>query len=452
MRRAATLTAGIAALWLAPSAAAWAHGIGVRGDLPLPLWVVSYGAIGVLVISFAALVRLWPEPRLQPAAITAGEDAPALGPGGWAVRVLGLLAFALMLVAAFVGPVSSQNNLAPFAIYVVLWVGGMFVSGFVGDLWYLLNPFETVAALVRPLHADADNEPAWLQRAGVWPAAVMLTGFAWLELVHPDPANPRVLAASMIAYALIVVLGVVLWGPRWVHAADAFGAFFRVLAAMAPVYRGDDGRLHLRAPLTGLPRLRSEPGQAALILVGLGSTTFDGVTRTELWATIAGPGSTSDVVPITTVGLLVTILVVAGLYVFAMRDAARHSAADTRELVADFAHTLVPIALAYAVAHYFSLLAFEGQRLIALASDPLGQGWDLFGTVDWSVNFALVSTTVIAVVQVAAIVIGHIAGVVLAHDRAVARFEGSAASRSQYTLLVVMVAYTVGALLLLLGA
>lgn len=123
----------------------------------------------------------------------------------------------------------------------------------------------------------------------------------------------------------------------------------------------------------------------------------------------------------------------------------------TGELADLFVHSLVPIAFAYAVAHYFSLLVLEGQAALALASDPFALGWDLFGTAGRSIDYTLVSPNQIAYVQVAAIVAGHVAGVVLAHDRALARLPKAVATRSQYPLLVTMVAFTVGGLGLLLG-
>ena len=117
---------------------------------------------------------------------------------------------------------------------------------------------------------------------------------------------------------------------------------------------------------------------------------------------------------------------------------------------AAFIASLVPIAFAYAVAHYFSLLVFDGQNLIALASDPFGRGWDLFGTIDQTVNYRLVSVRTIALVQAGAIVVGHVSGVLVAHDRAVERYRPNLAVRSQYPLLAVMIAYTVGGLAILL--
>ena len=46
-----------------------------------------------------------------------------------------------------------------------------------------------------------------------------------------------------------------------------------------------------------------------------------------------------------------------------------------RELARSFAHTLIPIALAYLVAHYFSAFLYQEQaQFTYLLSDPLGHG------------------------------------------------------------------------------
>jgi hypothetical protein len=126
-------------------------------------------------------------------------------------------------------------------------------------------------------------------------------------------------------------------------------------------------------------------------------------------------------------------------------------ACPLEDMTRAFAHTLVPIVVAYAVAHYFSFLVFEGQGVLALASDPLGRGWNLFGTAGWIIDYQAVSPRVVSWVQVLAIIGGHVAGVVLAHDRALALFPESDATRSQYPLLVTMVLFTVGGLTLLLS-
>jgi hypothetical protein len=110
----------------------------------------------------------------------------------------------------------------------------------------------------------------------------------------------------------------------------------------------------------------------------------------------------------------------------------------------------VPISFAYLVAHYFSLAVIQGQYLYPLASDPFGKGWDLFGTVDFAPNLAILSAETIWYVQCAALAVGHVAGLAVAHDRAVALFESrSLALRSQYPMLGLMVLYTLGGVWLL---
>jgi hypothetical protein len=124
-----------------------------------------------------------------------------------------------------------------------------------------------------------------------------------------------------------------------------------------------------------------------------------------------------------------------------------------RELSLRFAHTLVPIAAAYVVAHYFSLLAYNGQDLWRLASDPLGRGSDLFGGAGAGIDYSIVSATAIWYVQSGALVAGHVAALVLAHDRAL-KVHGSAraAVSSQVVMLVLMVCFTLLGLWLLSAA
>ena len=426
-----------------------AHGIGARGDLPVPLPLVVYGGVAVLVATFLLLGAKWRAARLEERA--PDRELPRwLRVLAWPLRVVGLVATALVVAAAVAGPVDASSNLAPYAIYIALWVGVLIASAFVGDVWRLLSPFETALALVRAVQRRVDEVPP-VERMGVWPAAGLLLVFTWLELVHPDPGQPRVLAMGIGLYVGVLLLGWAWAGPAWVRSAEFFGALFTLVAAIAPVHQDAEGRLRLRPPLVGLAQVDPAPGTAALVLVALGSTTFDGISRLPAWSDLVGPSTGWSTVPLKTLGLLLTISVVAGIYVWAMRSAAGLSGRSLPLLVRDFAPSLVPIALGYAVAHYVSLLIFDGQLLLPLASDPLGQGSNLFGVEPGSIDFTVVSTTTLAWIQTAAIVGGHVAGVVLAHDRALARLPGATAARSQYALLLAMVTYTAAGLFLLLG-
>jgi len=118
-----------------------------------------------------------------------------------------------------------------------------------------------------------------------------------------------------------------------------------------------------------------------------------------------------------------------------------------------FVHSLVPIAGVYVAAHYFTFLLFEGQAIEYLASDPFGQGWDLFGTASSAIDYSLISQNGAWYAQVAFVVAGHVCALVLAHDRALAMYsQARLAVRSQYWMLGVMVGFTSLALWLLAQA
>ncbi len=143
-----------------------------------------------------------------------------------------------------------------------------------------------------------------------------------------------------------------------------------------------------------------------------------------------------------------TVALVAAAYLLAV-DAAR-SAARGQLGPDDFLRSLLPIALVYVVAHYFSFFVNQGQVAWRLASDPFGNGWDLFGTAGYEPRFDLLTPNVIWYVQVGALVIGHVLGLVVAHDRAVDIVRSRRrAARSQYPLLALMVVYTLGGMWLL---
>jgi hypothetical protein len=205
-----------------------------------------------------------------------------------------------------------------------------------------------------------------------------------------------------------------------------------------------------RGWLRALPAVPAWPGLVAFVVAMIGTVTYDGLSGTEWWAE-AFAGVRREVW-FGTLALLTSVVVIGALYLLASTAAARSAGEEwTAGKVANrFAHTLIPIGLAYAVAHYITLVLFEGQLLVIAASDPMGRGWNLFGTAEWSVEFFL-SPEVVWYVQLATIVSGHVAGVVLAHDRALADFGGEVAVRTQYAMLALMVALTSLGLFMLAG-
>jgi hypothetical protein len=429
-----------------------AHGLGGRTDLPLPTWMVAYGGAAVLLVSFAALRAWWPRPRWDGAelGLTLGHTSDRFPRVALIVaRAAGLAALAVVVIAAVGGEDNPALNIAPTAIYIVVWVGFAFVSALVGDLWRVVNPFDTLSAAGRWLFPRTAHRAG--PNLGYWPAAVGLTGFVWLELVHPDRAQPRTIAPLLVGYTVVAVAAGIVWGRDWLYRSEAFSAFFGILAHCAPIGRDSQGRLRLRPPFAGLATLPPTPGLDAIVLVVLGSTSFDGLTRTQFWLNLTAGRAAAALMLMGTAGLAAMIVAVAMIYLAAIRVTARITDARVAETSLAFAPSLVPIAFAYTVAHYFSLLVLEGQDTIALLSDPFGRGWDLFGTVDQRINYTLLSPTAIGWVQAGAIVAGHVAAVIVAHDRALARCKTSNAVRAQYPLLGAMVVFTMGGLFLLLS-
>jgi hypothetical protein len=436
-----------------------AHGIGGRSDLPVPLWLAQYGAVTALVVSFVVLITFWRTPRLEPGAAGDGRPLPA-----WlqrlvdaratrvGLRALGLLLAGATVVAAALGPNSSAVNPAPTWVYVWFWVGLVPASILFGPVWRLLNPLRTISAGLARLARDPEPRPMppWL---GYWPAAVGLAVFAWLELVYLYRDEPFTLLVFFILYGTAQLWAGFFYGQDWYARGDPFEVYSSLLGSLSPFGRRDDGRLVLRNPLAGLARLKAEPGLVAVVCVLLGSTAFDGLSRTQGWNDLIIDAGPLQNALLGTVGLLVMIAVVAVTFELATRisERSRRRGDAGERLDRRFVHSLVPILVGYTVAHYFSLFVFQGQAGYILASDPFDRGWDLFGTADWKINLLLVSTTAIAVVQVCSIVTGHVLGVVVAHDRAVATFRGGDTLRGQYPLLVTMVFYTLGGIALLLG-
>jgi hypothetical protein len=452
LTRRAGLVALLTGLFLSLTAGpALAHGIGGRLDPRVPRWLFLYGAAGAVIVSFVALASLWKEPRLQ--GTVEGRPVPRLLQRllldpilERAVRALFLAVFVIVTLAGIDGG-PSGSNLAPVIVYIWFWVGLAFAHALFGNLWGTISPWDTMARLFQIGGRPVRRYPA---RLGRWPAALLLLGFVWMELVDPSGAEPRALATAILAYTAVTLIGMGVFGREaWTENGEAFAVYFGLLSRLAPFTRDARGRVVIRPFLGGLPSLEAGPGLVAFVVVSLGSTTFDGFTRSSTWLGWITGMSRSKLTLLGTTGLLCTVLLVAALYEVAMAVAAAVGGDSRRSMAARYIHSLVPIAFAYAVAHYFSFLLLEGQQGLILASDPFGRGWDLFGTASWHINYSLVSAFAVWYVQVAAIVGGHVAGVILAHDRAIAEFPPGRALRTQYALLGVMVMFTVGGLLIL---
>jgi hypothetical protein len=369
--------------------------------------------------------------------------------------------FLLVLYAALFGTEVELRNFTPTFVYVIFWLGLPLLSVTLGDVWRLLSPWRAIAdgivwALERGGH-EAQPLYSYPARLGRYPAALALFAFVALELAHPRPAAPRTLAIAISLYTYWALAGMAVYGREaWTRGGEGFAVMFHLLSRIAP-FAVRDGRLVVRWPFTGLGGPDRVPGTLLFIAVMLGSTSFDGFSRTSNWQDLLAEvrerllGESLRVIDLATMGVnLLGLAALIGAVVLAYLvavEAARRLVRAPRSLLPDFVLSLVPIAFGYLVAHYFSLFVLQGQFIFFLASDPLGRGWDLFGTAGFVPDLTLLSPNLIWYVQVGALVVGHVAGLAVAHDRAVALFEDRGdALRSQYPMLALMVFFTVGGL------
>ena len=485
----------------------YAHGFGERYDLPVPLGYYLAGAGATVALSFVvigAFVRGAPGLHaywrynlfsLRPlSALLQGRAFTS------AVKASAVFLFLLTIAAGILGERSSSANFAPTFVWVIWWVGVGFFVALVGNLWALVNPwsilFEWAEALNRRARPDSDLDMGFEYPGGLgtWPAFAMFCVFAWLENVYPSAADPLHIGLLILAYSAVTWVGMLLFGRHvWLRHGECFSVVFGILARFAPTEaRVSSGRecdaceagcgppqddcvncyacweraaagereLNLRPWSVGLARRSNVTTDTLVfIIMVLAAVTFDGFKATPLWqdvklalwdtwSALLGGGALGmgGSIAADTVGLALAPAILIGAFILFSRLTALSGGEELSggEVACAFVYSLVPIALAYNIAHFFSLLAIQGQLIIPLASNPFGYGWDLFGTADYLVNIALVNARFTWVLSVVAIVLGHIIAVYLSHVIALRAFsDPKSAVRSQYPMLALMVTYTV---------
>jgi hypothetical protein len=441
-----------------------------RSDLPIPEWLFGWAAAMVLVVSFVALAVLWPEPKLQ-------EERWRPLPGGLGralasrpVEILcGAVGVALLAVVVYVGFRGTQSvaaNWAPTFIFVIFWVGLVPASVLFGDVFRALNPWRaigrTVGWVASRLARDGLPAPlAYPERLGHWPAVAGVFAFGVLELVASNGDQPESLAIATLIYSALTFVAMALFGVEtWIARGEAYSVYFNLFSRLSP-FATRDREVGLRPPLSGLPALKAGPGTVVLLAVMIGTVTFDGASEAPLWTSISpdianwleglglSPQRALELAFL--MGLTACILIVLGFYMLGIAGARSVGGGfSATRLARAFVHSLVPIALAYVAAHYMTLLLFQGQAVSFLASDPLGDGSDLFGTADSQIDYTVIGADATWYWQVGFVVAGHVAALTLAHDRALALYTKTReAVRSQYWMLAVMVGFTSLALWLL---
>ena len=453
-----------------------AHALASRQDLPIPAWLFAWAASIVLIVSFFALSAAWREPRFE------DEHRRPLGerlsaallslPAQALCGAIGVFLLGVAVYAGLRGTEAPDRNFALTFIFVTCWLGFPFFSAFFGDLFRPFNPWRAIGrAAGGPFSRLAGQRPAHLaypERLGRWPAALGMLAFVWIEVVYGRTSivsvdiEPHAVAVAALVYSVYTLAMMAVFGvEKWCERGEAFSVYFGMFGRLG-IFGARDGRLYRRRPFSAATEWAVLPGSAAVVIASIAATSFDGaqdgafkdaIEKTFEWLTDRGVGLTTGLRLTDTIFMLLTFAAVGGVYLLGVRGMRTVPGAPTfKQLRTGFAHTLIPIALAYLVAHYFSFFVFQEQAQFGyLLSDPLGTGHtDLFGTVANEVDYKLLSANAIWYVQVAALVVGHVIGLMLAHDRALVYWpDYRKATASQYWMLAVMVAFTCFGLYLL---
>jgi hypothetical protein len=463
--------AALAVTLTAPSRAE-AHALVGRQDLPIPEWLFAWGASLVLIVSFVGLTVAWRRPLLEER-----NWKPALG---WLSTALlnpvtevlaglaGVFLLAVTVWSAIEGTDAPDRNFSLTFVFVTFWLGMVVLSVLFGNVFRAFNPWRAIGRVAgagfRLIAGQRAPHLDYPERLGCWPAVAGLVGFLWLELISgsggvlsPDSVAVAVVVYSAITFACMAVFGT----EPWIRRGETFSVYMEMFSRLS-VLEVREGRLGTRRFLSGLADWVSGPGYVGLVLVTIGGTAFDGAQEGDTmggwirdvfnWGLDAGFGANTALRISNTLFLALTILAVAGIYWLGVRGM---RTVDSRltldQLGRKFGHAFVPIALAYLVAHYFSLVIFQEQaQFTYLLSDPLGDGSDIFGTAGTQINYGAIGATAIWYIQVGALVVGHVIALALGHDRAISLYgEPRKAARSQYWMLALMVGFTCLGLFLL---
>lgn len=473
------------AVFFSGAAPAWAHGFGERYDLPLPLWLFMSGAGAAVALSFLVMV-------LFPRMVVPSEQAWRIDISDtvfgrlllqpWLlslIKLTSVILFLLILAGGFFGDPNPTRNFAPTMVWIIWWVSLAYISALFGDLWALINPWKILFAWAEMLYGRFSPEPGlsrnlpYPKALGAWPAVVFMVIFAALELVSESAELPRPLAMLILQYSIVTWIGMFAFGRDvWLRNGEVFSMVFGLLARFAPLEgRQGDGsaELRLRPYVVGLVNKGPvETPVMVFVILLLSTVSFDGFLDSAAWRTILdtlAPEGSRNVFPIalrargvTLINLIQFLGLVAfpalflAIYMIFSRLIAWAGGGRVAggEAARYFVLSLVPIAIAYHLAHYYSYLLINGQTIIPLASDPFGFGWDLFGTAGYRVNIGIVTAKFVWYLSIAAIVIGHVVAVYLAHVTALRLFgQGRAAMVSQVPMLVLMVGYTMSSLWIL---
>lgn len=400
------------------------HGIGSVGDLPIPFDTVLNISALVIVLTFVFLKVSWKESILVDTETVFEDKQNLFG------KILGVLTLLLLILPGLISDESAKTSVVPLILWVFLWIGVPVLGLIFGDVYAKFNPLA-----ILNLESNKPNN--------VYVASILFLGLTWFELVWNKPGNPKHIGTVFLILFLVTNL---------VRKSSKSSSIevdpLLLLHHLYSKLRLTNKKPFLKGLLENIANLTNLKGMEYFILLMIGTVTYDGLRGTTFWYNQFG-SSTLDL-GFSTVAFFSINLVVILFYRFACWFAIKISGENLNlnDVSLQFGHTMLPIAFAYHVTHYLSLLLYESQSTIFRFNDPFGTGLNLFDVNEVTINYFLTPVTLWGI-QVFLTLAGHMLSVVLAHDLAVKLFGHQQSDKTQYIFLLITVGLTLQALFVL---
>ena len=400
------------------------HGVVNVGDLPIPFDIVLNSSALVVLITFVYLKVSWKESIITPRQEVFNDKQNFIG------KLFGIIILFLLVAPGIFGNESSKTSVAPLILWVFLWIGVPVLGLLFGDIYSKFNPLN--------LFSLKSNKPE-----SVYFACILFIGLTWFELVWKEPGNPLNIAIVLITLFVCVNLLRYFLKKSLIEVDPLL--LLHYLYSKLKLF---NSRPYFRSLLDNIGNLAKLKGIEYFVLLMIGTVTYDGLRETTFWYNQFG--SRTDDMGFSTMMFLIMNLGTILFYRFACFFAIKVGGSDLKlnHVSNLFGHTMLPIAFAYHVTHYLTLLLFESQTFFYRFNDPIGIGMNILNVEEPTINY-FIEPLVIWGIQVAVTLLGHMLSVVLAHDLAVKLFGHQQSDKTQYIFLFITVALTLQALFVL---
>ena len=406
------------------SSASLNHGVVNVGDLPIPFDIVLNSSALVVLITFVYLKVSWKESIITPRQEVFNDKQNFIG------KMFGIIILFLLVAPGIFGNESSKTSVAPLILWVFLWIGVPVLGLLFGDIYSKFNPLNLFS-----LKSDKPES--------VYFACILFIGLTWFELVWRRPGNPLNIAVVLITLFVCVNLLRYFLKKSLIEVDPLL--LLHYLYSKLKLF---NSKPYFRSLLDNIGNLAKLKGIEYFVLLMIGTVTYDGLRETTFWYNQFG--SRTDDMGFSTMMFLIMNLGTILFYRFACFFAIKVGGSDLElnHVSNLFGHTMLPIAFAYHVTHYLTLLLFESQTFFYRFNDPIGIGMNILNVEEPTINY-FIEPLVIWGIQVAVTLLGHMLSVVLAHDLAVKLFGHQQSDKTQYIFLFITVALTLQALFVL---